>query len=89
MGKKKLTIPRNLVAAIAYLALVGVVIYGTTDHAYDGFGPAVPWIICGVFIVMAAVRFYEYVLSLRAQRAVDRYNDTKKQGEEENGEEHE
>lgn len=76
MGKK-LTIPRSLAAAVAYLALVGVVIYGTKDHVYDGFGKAVPWLIAGVFIAMSAIRFYEYALSVRAQKSVDRFRDAR------------
>ncbi|MBE6753433.1 MAG: hypothetical protein E7559_03620 [Ruminococcaceae bacterium] len=73
-NKTKLVIPRTLLAAVGYLALVGVVIYGSTDHVYDGFGKAAPWIVGGIFAVMAGIRIYEYVLSLRAQHSVNLFD---------------
>lgn len=53
--------PRKLVAGLCYLALVGVVLYGMTDHVYDGFGKAVPWLIIVLFAFMAVVRLSECV----------------------------
>lgn len=53
--------PRKLIAGLCYLALVGVVLYGMTDHVYDGFGKAVPWLIIVLFAFMAVVRLSECV----------------------------
>lgn len=53
--------PMKLISGLAYLALVGVVLYGMTDHVYDGFGKAVPWIIIALFAFMSVVRLSECV----------------------------
>ena len=53
--------PMKLLAGLAYLALVGVVIYGMTDHVYDGFGKAVPWLIIALFAFMSVIRLSECV----------------------------
>lgn len=53
--------PLKLLAGLGYLALVGVVLYGMTDHVYDGFGKAVPWLIIALFAFMSVVRLSECV----------------------------
>lgn len=71
-NKRSLTAPRLLLSALIYILLIGVVWYGMHDHVYDGFGNAVPYVICGVFVVMAIVRVIGFFNSLRAQRIVKR-----------------
>ena len=53
--------PLKLLSGLGYLALLGVVLYGMTDHVYDGFGKAVPWVIIALFLFMSIVRISECV----------------------------
>ena len=69
-NKRSLTAPRLLLSALIYILLIGVVWYGIRDHVYDGFSKAVPFVIGGVFAVMAVVRVFGFFNSLRAQKAV-------------------
>lgn len=52
---------RKLAVGIIYILLIGVVLYGRTDHVYDGFGGAAAWIIMLLFAIMAAARIAEAV----------------------------
>ena len=62
--------PTLLISAIVYTLLVFVVIYGAGDHVYDGFGKLAPWIVGGIFAVMAAIRFSEFLSSINAYKSV-------------------
>lgn len=65
--------PTLLAASIAYFLLVLVVIYGSKQHVYDGFGAAAPWIVGGIFLIMAAARMIEFLQSVNAYNRVRRF----------------
>ncbi len=50
---------KKILAGVAYLLLIGVVIYGMQDHVYDGFGKLVPWLIMFIFAFMGVIRLLE------------------------------
>ncbi len=65
--------PTLLAAAIAYFLLVLVVIYGAGQHVYDGFGAAAPWIVGGIFLIMAVIRLSEFLRTVNACNRVRRF----------------
>ncbi len=65
--------PTLLAASIAYFLMVIVVIYGAGQHVYDGFGAAAPWIVGGVFLIMAVARMAEFLQSVKAFNRVRRF----------------
>ena len=62
--------PTLLVASIVYFLLVIVVIYGAHHHVYDGFGRLAPWIVGGIFLIMAVLRLNEFLRSVSAYKSV-------------------
>lgn len=75
--RKKLTTPGKLISAAIYIAMIGVVYYGSKNHVYDGFHAVVPWVIAAVFFIMACVRVHDFFVSLRAERSVKSFEQTK------------
>lgn len=75
--KKSLVAPGQLVSAICYAALVGVVHYGRSHYVYDGFSRAVPVAIMAVFAVMAVIRLTGFIRSVKAQRTVSKFEKTR------------
>ena len=69
--KMKLYMPSKLISAVIYLALIGVVLYGRSNHVYDGFGAAVPWMICAIFFATAVFSICSFIRSVRAQKSVN------------------
>ena len=72
--KRSLTAPGQLVSAICYAALVGVVAYGRNHYVYDGFSSAVPVGIMAVFAAMSVVRLIGFCRSVKAQKTVSEYD---------------
>ena len=62
--------PTLLVSTVVYTLLVGVVIYGAHDHVYDGFGKLAPWIVGGIFAIMAVLRLSEFLRSISDYKSV-------------------
>ena len=62
--------PTLLISAVTYALLVFIVIYGAGDHVYDGFGKAAPWIVGGIFALMAVIRSAEFLHSVSAYKTV-------------------
>ncbi len=77
-NRKSIAAPQKLLAAVLYLVLIGVVIYGKGHHVYDGFGDAVPWVIGGIFAVMFTVRVWGFVSSIKAERVLREYSREKR-----------
>lgn len=50
-------------AAVVYIALIFVVIYGMSAGVYQGFPGAVPYLIIVIFLFMAFVRMYQCILN--------------------------
>ena len=50
-------------AAVAYIALIFIVIYGMSEGVYQGFPGAVPYLIILIFLIMACVRMYQCLLN--------------------------
>jgi|GEM_PF-1877826 len=65
--------PSLLVSSIIYFVMVLVVIYGASHHVYDGFGAAAPWIVGGIFLIMAIARMAEFLRSVNAYNRVRRF----------------
>jgi len=65
--------PTLLIAAIIYFLMVIVVIYGAKNHVYDGFGTLAPWIVGGVFLIMAIIRLVQFLRSVNAYNRVRRF----------------
>jgi len=65
--------PTLLAASITYFLLVLVVIYGAGQHVYDGFGEAAPWIVGGIFLIMAVIRLAEFLRTVNAYNRVRRF----------------
>lgn len=53
---------RVALAAVGYILLIFVVIYGMSSGVYLGFPGAVPYVIIVVFLFMAFVRMYQCIL---------------------------
>lgn len=62
--------PTLLISAAAYTTLVFIVIYGAHNHVYDGFGKAAPWVVGGIFALMAVLRIAEFLRSLSDYKLV-------------------
>lgn len=62
--------PTLLVSAITYTAMVFIVAYGARHHVYDGFGAGAPWVVGGIFALMAVLRAAEFLRSLSDYKLV-------------------
>ena len=71
---RSLVAPGQLISAILYAALIGVVNYGRHHYVYDGFSEIVPYIIMLVFAVMSFVRLVGFFRSVKAQSEVKKFN---------------
>ena len=72
--KQSLIAPGQLISAVIYAALIGVVNYGRHHYVYDGFSELVPYFIMLIFGVMSLVRLVGFFRSLKAQSEVAKYN---------------
>ena len=73
-NKRSLVAPGQLVSAVLYAALIGVVNYGRHNYVYDGFSEFVPYSIMLIFAVMSFVRLVGFFRSVKAQAEVDKFN---------------
>ena len=70
---RSLVAPGQLISAVIYAALIGVVNYGRHNYVYDGFSELVPYGIMLVFAVMSFVRLVGFFRSVKAQAEVRRF----------------
>ena len=71
---RSLVAPGQLISAVIYAALIGVVNYGRHHYVYDGFSDFVPYVIMVIFGIMSFVRLVGFFRSIKAQTEVSRYN---------------
>ena len=71
--EKRVIAFRKLLSAAFYLAMIGVVIYGSHQYVYDGFGKAAPWIVSFIFLLIAGFRIYGFITSVKADRSLMAY----------------